>query len=115
MQVTRIRQTRHLNAPNHTDHSSLGLQGAGITKTGAFWCGLSHYLPGGRAHRGASDYERVYVVLEGEITIATDEGTAVLGPLDSVHIAPREQRMIENTGPTPTAVLVVVANAKPSS
>ncbi len=45
------------------------------SKTSTFWIGLSHYLPGGKAEKSASDYERVYMVLDGEITVTTEQGT----------------------------------------
>jgi len=112
MQVTKFKSAKRYEAANHFDVSALRLQGMEASKTSAFWCGLSHYLPGGRADRGASDYERVYIVLSGEVTVTTDQGTAVLGPLDSVHIAPRETRTVENRGNDVAAMLVIVSNAK---
>lgn len=112
MQVTKLKDAKRYEAANHFDVSALRLQGAEATKTATFWTGLSHYLPGGRADRGASDYERVYVVLDGEITITTDQGTATLGPLDSVHIAPKEMRTVENCTNQVATMLVIVSNAK---
>ena len=112
MQVTRIKDAKRYEAANHFDVSALRLQGAEASKTSTFWTGLSHYLPGGRADRGASDYERVYVVLDGEITITTDQGTATLGALDSAHIAPKEMRSVENRSNRVATMLVIVSNAK---
>lgn len=112
MQITRINDAKRYEAANHFDVSSLRLQGAEASKTAAFWTGLSHFLPGGRADRSASDFERVYVVLDGEVTIATDQGTATLGPLDSVHIAPKEMRSVENRSNHVATMLVIVSNAK---
>jgi len=36
--------------------------------------GLSHFLPGGGADESSSEAERVYVVLEGHITVTTEDG-----------------------------------------
>jgi quercetin dioxygenase-like cupin family protein len=112
MQVTKIKDAKRYEAANHVDVSALRLQGGEASKTSAFWCGLSHYLPGGRAERGASDYERVYMVLDGEVTVTTDQGTTVLGAMDSVHIAPKEMRVVENRGNAVATMLVIVSNAK---
>lgn len=112
MQVTKFKDAKRYEAANHVDVSALRLQGGEASKTSAFWCGLSHYLPGGRAERGASDYERVYLVLDGEVTVTTDQGTIVLGAMDSVHIAPKEIRVVENRGNTVATMLVIVSNAK---
>ena len=89
MQVTKFKDAKRYEAANHVDVSALRLQGAEATKTSTFWTGVSHYLPGGKAEKSASDYERVYMVLDGEITVTTDQGSVVLGPMDSVHIAPK--------------------------
>ena len=112
MQVTKFKDAKRYEAANHVDVSALRLQGGEASKTSAFWCGLSHYLPGGRAERGASDYERVYIVLDGEVTVTTDQGAIVLGAMDSVHIAPKEIRVVENRGNAVATMLVIVSNAK---
>ena len=112
MQVTKFKDAKRYEAANHVDVSALRLQGAEATKTSTFWTGVSHYLPGGKAEKSASDYERVYMVLDGEITVTTDQGTIVLGAMDSVHIAPKEMRIVENRANTVCTMLVIVSNAK---
>jgi mannose-6-phosphate isomerase-like protein (cupin superfamily) len=112
MQVTKFKDAKRYEAANHVDVSALRLQGAEATKTSTFWTGVSHYLPGGKAEKSASDYERVYMVLDGEITVTTDQGSVVLGPMDSVHIAPKETRIVENRANTVCTMLVIVSNAK---
>ncbi len=112
MQVTKFKDAKRYEAANHFDVSALRLQGQEATKTSTFWTGLSHYLPGGKAEKSASDYERVYMVLDGEITVTTEQGTVVLGPLDSVHIAPKEVRTVENRGNNVATMLVIVSNTK---
>ena len=112
MQVMKFKDAKRYEAANHVDVSALRLQGAEATKTSTFWTGVSHYLPGGKAEKSASDYERVYMVLDGEITVTTDQGSVVLGPMDSVHIAPKETRIVENRANTVCTMLVIVSNAK---
>jgi uncharacterized cupin superfamily protein len=95
-------------APRHHDVTAFRLQGFTVSPTEAFWVGLSHYEPGGSAERDASETEKVYVVLDGEITVITDDGEAVLGPLDSCYLAPGEARAVENRSDTRSTMLVVM-------
>ncbi len=110
MQITRIDEAKPYEAARHVDVSALRLQGVEASETENFWCGLSHYLPGGRAEKGAAPLERIYVVLEGEITVTTEAGDAVLGPLDSCHIAAGEERTVENRANSVAAMLVIMPN-----
>src|ERR1700744_4668227 len=112
MQVTKYNDAKRYEAANHFDVSALRLQGVEASKTSTFWVGVSHYLPGGKAEKSASDFERVYMVLDGEITVTTDTDTVTLGPMDSVHIAPKEVRTVVNNSNTVCTMLVTVSNAK---
>jgi quercetin dioxygenase-like cupin family protein len=53
------------------------------------------------------------VVLEGELIIATDSETAVLGQWDSCRIAPNETRALRNESNRTTVVLLAMALPKP--
>ena len=110
MQVTRINQAKPYAAAGHYDVASLRLQGHEASETDNFWCGLSYYLPGGRADMAGSPFEKVYVVIEGELTIITEDGETVLGPLDSCHIAASEARAVENRTNRVASMLVTVPN-----
>jgi quercetin dioxygenase-like cupin family protein len=110
VQVTRFPDAAPYDAPNHFGVASFRLQGQGATDTKAFWCGISHVLPGGGAKNGAAPLERVYVVIEGEITVGTAAGETVLRPLDSCCIGADEERWIENRGGTLAKLLVVMQN-----
>jgi quercetin dioxygenase-like cupin family protein len=52
--------------------------------------------------------EKVYVVLDGEVTVITDAGETVLRRLDSCLLAPNEARSIENRTNQPASMLVVM-------
>ena len=108
MQIMRLAEACSYDAPGHHDVRALRLQGWDATSTGAFWVGLSYYLPGGGADHGASPTEKVYVVVEGEVTVVTREGEATLGPLDSVHLAPGEARSVQNRGHRPATLIVLM-------
>lgn len=107
MQVTRIADAPPYEAPNHFDMRGVRLQGWDVSHAADFWVGLSHFLPGGGVHRDATPLEKVYVLLEGQLTVVTDNAEATLQPLDSCHIPAGEARSIENRGPT-TALLLVI-------
>jgi len=108
MHVTRIETARPYEAPKHFDMRSLRLQGFDASPTDGFWVGLSHFLPGGGAESDATPLEKVYVVLDGEVTVVTDDGEHELGPLDSCHIAAGERRSIENRTNRPATMIVVM-------
>ncbi len=108
MQLTRIGDARPYEAPKHHDMRGLRLQGSDASETENFWVGLSHFLPGGGAESDATPLEKVYVVLDGRVTIVTDDGEQELGPLDSCRLAPNERRSIENRTNLPASMLVVM-------
>src|SRR5689334_17697136 len=74
MQVTRIDSARPYDAPKHHDMRALRLQGFDASDAAGFWVGLSHFLPGGGAQRDATPLEKVYVIVDGEVVVATDAG-----------------------------------------
>jgi mannose-6-phosphate isomerase-like protein (cupin superfamily) len=108
MQVTRIDDAGPYEAPKHVGTCTLRLQGWEASDAKGFWVGLSHFLPAGGTERDASPLEKVYIVVEGEVTIVTDDGEATLGPLDSIYLAPDEARSIENRTNRPASMLTVL-------
>ncbi len=108
MQVTRLKDARKYPVMKHFDCTPLRLQGADVSPAVNFTVGLTHFLPAGGAERDATPLEKVYVVVEGEVTVITDEGATILGPLDSCYIAPGEARAIENRTNRPASMLVVM-------
>jgi quercetin dioxygenase-like cupin family protein len=112
MQITRYAGAKPYQTTRHYNMVGLQLQGNAASTTEAFTCGLSLFLPGGGAEMSSSAAEKIYVVLEGEIVVRTDEGEFTLGPLDSCHLAPNETRAIENRTNTVASVLVVLSKPK---
>ncbi len=102
MKVTRKNEPECMVPPMHYDMKSLKLQG-----TDSFSLGLSHFLPGGGAEFGIPPVNIVYYVLEGEITVKTQEETVVLKAGDSVHINVGEGRSVENTSNAVASMLVI--------
>lgn len=111
MRVTRYTDAKPYEAARHFNMTGLRLQGFDASPAENFWVGLSHFLPGGGAERGAAPVERVYVSIAGEVTIVTDEGDTVLRPMDSCYLAPGERREIINRSTAPASMLVIMPYA----
>ena len=99
MEVTRLADALPYEAPKH--------HGGGQTNTEGVVVGLSHFLPGGGVEQSSSEAERIYVVLEGQITVTTENGPVLLGPLDSCLIPAGEAQSVQNTTNRPPAMLVI--------
>jgi len=108
MQVRRLEEASVYEAPKHHDMKPLRLQGWNASETKNFWVGLSYLLPGGGGEWDSTPTEKVYVVIQGEVTVVTDEGEATLTPLDSVHLRLGEARLLENRTKRPATILVVM-------
>ena len=72
--------------------------------------GLSHFLPCGGAKWAYEDspLEKIYFVLEGEITVKTKTEEIVLRKWDSLFIGPNEGREVVNHTNLPASMLVVI-------
>ena len=108
MQVIRYADAKPYQAPGHFNMTGLRLQGWDATDSANFWVGFSTFQPGGGCEMGGTPLEKVYVVIEGEITVTTAEGDTVLGTFDSCWIAPDEKRSIMNNTDKPCLMLVVM-------
>jgi glyoxylate utilization-related uncharacterized protein len=113
VEVTRYDEAPEYVAPKHIKCHGLRLQGFEVTKTRTFWMGISHFLPGGGAEHDATPVEKVYFVLDGEVTIITDDGEATLKKYDSCYLAPDEARSIENRTNSPATMLVAIPYPEP--
>jgi len=108
MFVKRFQDAQAYEAPNHWDVKGLRLQGFEEGGPTNQWVGLSQFLPGGGAGPDSTPFEKVYVVLEGEMTVIIDGAETVLGKYDSATIAPDEVRTIENRSNHTCTMLVVI-------
>lgn len=108
MHVKRFTDAKPYDAPNHRDVVGLRLQGFEEGGPTNQWVGLSQFLPGGGAGPDSTPFEKVYVVLEGEMTVIAGGRETVLGKYDSCTIAPDEVREIVNRRNDVCTMLVVV-------
>ena len=110
MQVTRIDKAKQYPARNHNDMCAFRLQGGEASSAENFWVGYSIFLPGGGADKGAAPTEKVYVVLEGEITIIFGDEEVTLEAMDSILIEANEERTVKNQSNDICRMLVVSPN-----
>jgi len=108
MLVKRYADAKPYEAANHRDVKGLRLQGFESGGPTNQWVGLSHFLPGGGAGPDATPTEKIYVVLEGEMTVLVGGKETVLRKLDSCTIAPNETREIVNRSNQVCTMLVVI-------
>ena len=116
MQITRLNDAKRYDAPGHFEMRSMRLQGFEMSDSKFAWAGLSHFLPGGGAEMDASPLEKIYVVLDGEITVELGDGTIErLGKLDSCYIPGGEARAVRNERNDIATMLVMMPYREASS
>jgi quercetin dioxygenase-like cupin family protein len=108
MHVKRFADAKPYEAPNHRGVVGLRLQGFEPGGPTNQWIGYSQFLPGGGAGPDSTPFEKVYVVLSGQITVLIDGKETVLGAMDSCTIAPNEVREIVNRTNQVCNMLVVI-------
>ena len=108
MHIKRFEDAQAYEAPNHFGCHGLRLQGFEEGGPTNQWIGFSQFLPGGGAGPDATPFEKVYVVLDGEMTVIVDGAETVLRKHDSCTIPAGEVRKIENRRNDVCTMLVVI-------
>lgn len=108
MHTVRFADAKSYVAPKHFDICGLRLQGFDASPSQNFWVGLSQILPGGGCESDASELEKVYVVLEGEVSVRTEDGEVTLHRLDSCLIPAGESRSLLNRSNSTSSMLVIM-------
>jgi glyoxylate utilization-related uncharacterized protein len=112
MKKVEIKDVAPYAAPGHFNMTAMRLQGKDETGITKFWVGMSHFLPGGGAEWGYeqnSPQEKVYFVLEGELTVKSKDTEYVLKKGDSLFIGPNEGRSILNKTNQVATILVTIS------
>jgi len=110
MKITRFGECRKYSPPKHdvTIHA-MHLQHKDMGCDAPFWVGCSYYLPQAKAEMSSTPLCKVYVMLEGNLTIELKDGSKhVIGKGDSVYIEPDEEREIRNETNAVATILVVM-------
>ncbi|HEX8483798.1 cupin domain-containing protein [Sphingomonas sp.] len=114
MHVTRAGAAREYHPPLHHGCTALRLQGMEASPADFAWVGLSHIAPGGGADMDAGPLGKIYVVLDGDVTVTLGNGeSTTLGRLDSCYIAPGESRAVRNDGSAAASMIVVMPGPAP--
>ena len=108
MKKVELKDVKPYDAAKHFKMTALRLHGKEETGAQKFWMGLSHFLAEGGAEYDESPTEKIYFVLEGEVTVKTKTEEIVLRPWDSIYIGPDEGRSIINNTNKPASMLVVI-------
>jgi uncharacterized cupin superfamily protein len=108
MHVKRFADAKPYDAPNHRGVVGLRLQGFEAGGPTNQWVGYSQFLPGGGAGPDSTPFEKVYVVIEGEMTVIIEGVETVLHAMDSCTIAAGEVRGIINRSNHVCKMLVVL-------
>jgi quercetin dioxygenase-like cupin family protein len=108
LKVVRLDEAVPYDPPKHTGVHGMHLQHRNSGAAAPFWVGCSYYLPGAKAEWDASPLHKVYIIVEGEMTIATDGEVTTLRPLDSVYLAPNERREVRNETNRVVTMLTVI-------
>ena len=108
MKVTRLEEAVKYNPPQHYDCFAMHLQHKNLGCDAPYWVGCSYFLPGGKAEWAASPLDKIYIVLEGELTIEFEDQVVKLGPMDSIFIGPDENREVRNETNSIATMLVVM-------
>ncbi len=98
MIVRKFSEAKPYEAPNHRDYKSFRVYGAEMGVSQSLVFGISHFLPGGGAGPDASQPEKIYYILAGELTIIVVGNETVAKAGDSVYLGPNESRQNVNRG-----------------
>ena len=101
--LTRANEAEGYEAPGHFDVRTTRLHNPTDVNEGSIVHGLSHFLPGGGANVAPSNFEMIYYIIEGEMTVELFDDndvsqTYVLKAGDSVHFGKGTKRGCKNTG-----------------
>lgn len=110
VKVTRFEEAKPYSAKGHdvTIHT-MHLQHKSMGCDAPYWVGNSYYLPGASAEMSASPLDKIYVMLEGELTIELGNNEIVkLAKGDSIWIGQDEKRSITNKSNKVASMLVIM-------
>lgn len=110
MHITRFAEAPEYHAPGHEGMRCLRILGKEAGPAGFAWMGLSFIEPGGRIQPSVSPYEKLYLVIEGELEFGNADGAMRVGQWDACRFAQNEERMVTNKTDRQAIILLAMAN-----
>ncbi len=108
MHIVRFDQAPFYQSPGHTNMRMRRMQGMEAGPADLVWLGLSQVEPGGGIEASASEVEKFYVVLDGEITLSNGTDEVVLQRWDTCRFAANELRILSNRTSAAATVLLAM-------
>jgi hypothetical protein len=108
MHVVRFTDAPPYDAPGHALMCMVRLQGREAGPSDTVWLGVSTIAPGGGTTLDASGVEKIYVVMDGAVTVSNGQDEVVLMRWDSCRIAPGESRQLSNRTDCEASILLVM-------
>lgn len=114
MYITRFAEAKIYEAPNHSDMTCFRLQGKEASPCHQMWMGMSVIEPGGQTGLDGSNVEKIYLVIEGEITVFCETASgvkseAILRANDSCVFLMNEKRQLKNLSNQVAKVVLIMA------
>jgi mannose-6-phosphate isomerase-like protein (cupin superfamily) len=114
MQITRINEAQTYQAPNHDGMTCFRLQGKEAGISDKMWMGMSVIKPGGHTGFDGSPSEKIYFVLEGELSIIFEgpngaQSETTLYANDSCIFLAGEKRQLKNLSNSVVKVLLAMS------
>lgn len=110
MHVTRFDEAPEYSAPGHIGMRCRRMLGREAGPADFAWLGVSIIEPGGCIEPASSPFEKLYLVLDGELEFSIPGARAVLTKWDACRIAPNEARMISNLSNRQATVMLAMSN-----
>lgn len=96
------------DAPGHNECVPTRLHDPDDVNGGKIIQGITYFIPGGGCDYGANPMESIYYILEGQMTLKTEDGETVLNEGDSFHCCGGTPKSVTNHGTTITKMLVTL-------
>lgn len=114
MDTVKFADAPFYTAPDHENVVARRLQGGQASSADFALVGHSYFRAGAVVPMGAGTIGKVYVVVEGTLTIEEADGNRhVLHALDSIFIGPGEARAIRNESGAGATMIVVTPPVTP--
>lgn len=108
MHIVRFAAAPAYTAAGHDGMRMARLQGRDAGPTDTVWLGVSTLEAGGGTTLDGSSVEKIYVVLDGEVTVSNGVDQCRLQKWDSCRFAPDESRKLHNETRQPASILLVM-------